>query len=212
MPGPDLVSAAYPLTYPFRKALGLLSNASQANITVRSNAEALLGQGASDTAAALTTKVCTAIPVPVEVGDVISKVTVRSGATPSETLSHAWAAVYSGLSGNEPVLLGQSKDNAALEVKATETVTFTLEKQIEVTAAMAPNGYLYVSVMIVATKVPSLATMAGPATALTKDTTHPWFTGAPISCQTHGSALTTTAPGTIKEGSLQAAVPLVYLV
>jgi hypothetical protein len=206
----DLTGGRYPAANPLWSQFGQQNNIAQGDVPMWTNA--FPGCALSDTAAALTTKVCTAVAVPVPEGVEIKKISVRTGATEVETVSHAFAALYSGLSGTKaPVLLGQSADVTAQVALKTETVTFELEKGVLITNERAPNGFIYVSIMLVATKVPSLATLAPQAVALTKGTTEPWFTGAPIPCQTHGSALTTTAPATITGGSLQAAAPVVFL-
>jgi hypothetical protein len=212
MPG-DLVGGRYPVMYPFAKMLGLQANSSQGNISVRSNVEGPFAlNAAADTGAALTTAVGHAVPVPVEVGDVISKVSVRTGATAAVTPTNSWAALYAGQSGaTAPTLISQTADRLTAAIAATTTFQWTFATPYTVQPADCPNGYIYVSVMVKAGTVPSLATVAVPAAALTADTTHPWFTGAPIWAQSHGSALAATAPATITGGTVLAAAVAVFL-
>ena len=211
MPG-DLVGGRYPLIYAVNAALGLQSNASQANVPVRSNAEYLGLTAAADTAAALTTDQATAVAVPCDPGYVISKVTVRTGATAAGTPTHSFAALYVGSSGaTAPALIKQTADGTSAAIAATTSFQFSLATPYTVQASDVPNGFIYVSISETATTVSSLATVGVPATALTADTTHPWFTGAPIWAQKHGSSLAGVAPATITGGTLVANAPLVFL-
>ena len=201
----DLVRGKYPVTAPFYKVLGNPANATQSNIAARSNVE-VVGLNALTDGTALTTQVATAVAVPVEIGDVISKVTVFVGATGAGTPTNSWAAVYSGIA--TPALLGQSADGASGAINASGAYTFTLATPITVTAANAPQGFIYVSVMVKATTPPTLAS-ATVALAVA----YQWFTNAPLKmgALTHGSSLTTTAPATIASPSAQAVTPIVVL-
>lgn len=202
----DLVRGKYHVTSPFWSAVtGQASNASQVNIAPRSNVE-VTGANALTDGTALTTQVATAVAIPVEIGDVISKVTVFVGATPAGTPTNSFAALYSGIT--VPALLGQSVDGATAAIAASGAFVFTLPAPILVTAANAPYGYIYASVMVKATSVPSLASVT-VATAVS----YKWYTNGPLGlgALAHGSALTTTAPATITGQAAQAVTPIVVL-
>ena len=89
----DLPGGAYPLTYNFRKALGLQGNGAQANLTPRSNVEWFGYADTTDAAASLVTADMTLVAVPVEVGDTFSTVAIAVGNTAAGTPTHQW--VYS---------------------------------------------------------------------------------------------------------------------
>ena len=109
----DLVRGRYPVTSPIWSLVGQLANTTQSDIAARSNGVALGLAGLADTAAALTTQVCTAVAVPVEYGDVISSVTVLVGATAAGTPTNQFAALYSGVA-TTPALMAQSTDGLLL--------------------------------------------------------------------------------------------------
>jgi hypothetical protein len=206
----DLVRGRYNVTNPLWSYVGQAVNGTQSDIAVRSNAAVLGLAGLTDSAAALTTQVCTAVPVPVEYGDVISKVTVVVGATAAGTPTNAFAALYSGIA-TTPALLAQATDISSAAIAASAVFTFTLASSVLVTPANAPFGYIYASIMSKATVVPSLATVSVAAAVAYK-----WgLTGATaplgMGAITHGSALTTTAPATITSPTAQAATPIVFL-
>ena len=194
----------YSATNPLYSYLGQPVNASQSDIAVRTNAT-VLGMQALTDGAALTTQVCTAVPVPVEVGDVITKVSVFVGATAAGTPTNSWAAVYSGVA--VPALLNQSTDGATAVIAASGRFDFTIPATM-VTAANAPQGFWYASVMVKATSVPTLA-----AVTIAAAVAYQWYTTAPLKmgAVTHGSALTATAPATIATPTAQAVTPIVVL-
>ena len=199
-----LVRGGYPVNHALRKYTGGAANASQANIPPRSNQE-WFGPATADTAAALTTAVATSVAVPVEVGDVITRVTVLVGATAAGTPTNAFAALYSGVT--LPALLTQSVSTGAGAIPASNALTFTLAAAVVVSSVNAPNGYLYVSVVAAATAVPSLATVSVSAAVAYKA-----FANAPaFLAATHGSALAGTAPATIVTPTTVSTVPIVYL-
>jgi len=202
----DLVRGRYHVTNPVWSYLGQPVNATQSDIAYRTNAAVTGIAGLADTSAALTTQVCTAVPVPVEYGDVITKISVVVGATAAGTPTNSFAALYSGI--GTPALLAQSTDITTGAIAASAVFTWTLASPILVTPTNAPNGYLYASIMVKATTVPSLATVS-VATAVG----YKFFTNSPVGmgAVTHGSALTGTAPSTIASPSAQAATPIVFL-
>ena len=199
-----LVRGGYPVNHALRKYTGGASNLVQANIPPRSNQE-WLGAPSADTAAALTTAVATSVAVPVEIGDVVSKVTVLTGATAAVAPTNAFGSLFSGLA--VPALLAQSTSQGAAAIPASTALTFTLATPVRVTNVNAPNGYLYVSVVVAATTVPSLATVGVPAAVGYKA-----FANSPLFLAgTHGAALSTTAPATIVTPATVSAAPIVYL-
>lgn len=201
----DLVHGRFPVTYPFAKLTGLASNVSQGNIAVRSNLEWFGLANPTDGALAATGVGC-AVPIPVEYGDVISKITILAGATAEATGTHAFAALYSGLAA--PALLAQSADNTgAAAVAASAAFTFTLATPQAITPANAPNGFVYASIAITATTVPTAAVVSTP-TAIG----YQWFANGPLFlAATHGTALGGTAAATIASPAAKAVAPLVFL-
>jgi hypothetical protein len=204
MSGSDLVSAAYPLTYPFRKLTGNAGQVQQSNRSIRSNMEWTGLANPTDGALAATGVGC-AVPIPVEVGDRLSKVAILIGATAGGTPTHSFAALYSGVA--VPALLGQSKDGAAAAIAESALFGFTLESEVEITEANAPRGFIYASVAITATTVPTAAVVSTPTAIGYK-----WFTNSPLFlAATHGSALAGTAPATIASPAAKAVAPLVFV-
>ena len=199
-----LVRGGYPVNHALRKYTGGASMASQANIPPRSNQE-WFGAPSSDAAAALVTAVATSVAVPVEVGDVITKITVLVGATAAGVPTNAFAAVYSGVA--TPALLQQSISSGAAAINASTALVFTLTAPVVVNYVNAPFGYLYVSIVAAATAVPSLAAATVPAAVGYKA-----FTNSPLFlAATHGSGLTTAAPATIVTPATVSTAPIVYL-
>ena len=200
-----LVKGKYQPTNPLYSALGQTANATQGNLGQRTNATYSGLVAVTDQAAALTTQVCTSVMVPVEIGDVITKITVLVGATAAGTPTNGFAALYSGVT--VPALLGQATDITSNAIAASAAFTYTLAAPQMVTTALAPYGFIYVSVMSKATVVPSLA-----STSLAAAVGYKWFGNSPLFfAATHGSALTNLAPATIVTPTAQTVVPLVFL-
>lgn len=206
----DLVHGKYPLIYSLDKALGMASNVAQSNLSVRSNLEWSGINDITDAAASLVSGKATVVAIPVEVGDVISKVSVLAGATAEATGTHAWAAVYSGVATTAALQGAQSVDvTGAAAIAASGRFDFTLATPVLVTPSNAPNGYLYVAVSVTATTVPSLLSAAVAVAAQ-----YAWFTGSPaFFAATSGSALVGVAPATITLASATAIAtpPAVFL-
>lgn len=200
-----LVRGGYPVNHAIRKFTGNQPNVQQANLAPRTNQE-WLGAATTDSAAGLAAGVATAVAVPVEVGDVIQRVTVLVGATAAGTPTNSYAALYSGVA--VPALLSQSVSGGAVATPAAGAAfTFALSAPVTVTGVNAPNGYLYVSVMVAATTVPSVGSVPIAAALGYKA-----FTNSPLFlAASHGSALTTAAPATITGQTAAAAAPIVYL-
>lgn len=201
----DLVRGRYPVTYPLAKLTGLAPNTAQGNIAVRSNFEWFGLANPTDGALAATGVGC-AVPIPVEVGDTITKISILAGATAEATGTHTFAALYSGIA--VPALLAQSTDNTgAAAVAASARFDYTLASAVSITQAMAPYGFVYASIVVTATTVPTAATVSTP-TAIG----YQWYANGPLFlAATHGSGLTTTAPATIASPSAKAVAPLVFL-
>jgi hypothetical protein len=201
----DLVRGGYPITSPLLTLLGRAANATQGNIAVRSNLSWFGLANPTDGALAATGVAC-AVPIPVEVGDTFTKVSILAGATAEATGTHAWAALYSGIA--TPALLAQSADNTgAAAVVASARFDFTLASAVTVTAANAPNGFIYASIMVAGGTIPTAAVVSTP-TAIG----YQWYSTAPLFlAATHGSSLTATAPATITGQSAKAVAPLVFL-
>lgn len=203
----DLVRGRYNLTNPVWNWLGQPVNATQSDVAVRSNLAFGPGLALTD-GAALATGVMTSVAIPVEYGDVISKVSVLVGATAEATGTHAWAALYSGLA--TPALLAQATDltGATAVGPASGRFDFTLASSQLITPANAPQGFVYASIMVAATTVPTLASYTHAAAVA-----YQWFTNGPLKmgALTSGSSLTTTAPATIASPSAQAVTPVMFL-
>ena len=215
MPGSDLVAARFPTTYPFAKSVGLAALASQANITVRSNAEILGGLGGTADGVLGTTEVGTLVAIPVEVGDVLSKVTVPVGATKGKKVEAGFAALYAAVNAKgkaeEQPLLAQSKSaKLGEEVLAEEPLVFTLEKEVQVTAAMAPLGFLYVVIVLEAETMPTAVGFSTPK-ACQKPLAKIFTTGPVVLAGTVGAGLKTKAEATLGAITSKAVAPLVVL-
>lgn len=201
----DLVSGRYPTSYAFDKLTGKAQNARQGNLAVRSNAEWLGISGMTDGALAATGVGC-AVAVPVEWGDVISRISLLVGATAEATGTHAFAALFSGLA--TPALLSQSPDDTgAASLAASARFTFALQEPQLITPQNAPGGFVYASLAVTASTVPTAATV--PVAAAVD---YQWFPGGPLFLSaTHGTGLGGAAPATIASPSAKAVAPIVFL-
>ena len=159
----DLVRGKYNVTNPMFSAYGQQANATQGNVALRSNAAWGSAFNLTDAAAIVTTGVQGSIPVPVEIGDVITKISFVVGATAGATLTHSFTALYSGVT--TPALLAQSADNVAGDggFTASGVRTFTLASAVTITSAIAPNGFVYASYCVTGTTMPTLASWATAA-------------------------------------------------
>lgn len=150
----DLVGGSYHLYNPIWTALGRPANTNQANIAVRTNLYYLGASTIVDSATAATKKGIFAA-IPVEPGDVISKVSVAVGATEGETITASFTAIYAGLE-KEGLVLGQSTSKAENVVKE-KLWTQELKEKVEITTTNAPFGYIYAGLFIEGTTIPTLA-------------------------------------------------------
>ncbi len=226
--GADLVGAHYPLNFGLDSLYGQARNASQANVPIRSNLEYLgIGGGLTDTAGATAiaaSAVMGVVPIPVDAGTTISKISMLVGATAASYYPGdggiSFAALYQG-SGASPALIGQSTAAASVAFTASTRADFTLTTPYTIgsNANDAPYGYVFAAIMIKATTLPTVITNAGTIAAAAQ---YGWFTNSPgygtwsASSKgqlafTAGSALTTTAPATLIWVANHTVAPLVFL-
>ncbi|GAA2825330.1 hypothetical protein RMN57_13230 [Kitasatospora sp. CM 4170] len=147
---------------------------------------------------ALTTQVMTSVPVYLRRGDVVTSISVRSGATAAGTPTNWWFALYSNAA--TPALLGQTADQLTTAWGATTNKTLALASPVTIQT----DGTYWVGIMVKATTVPSLVGVSTTASAGI-------VTGEKNLAQTSGSALTTTAPATIASPTAAATAPLVII-
>ena len=190
-----LARGHFPNTNPFWKISGSLANVVEANVSARSNLE-YLGYGALADLAIGATGVSLSVPVPVEYGDVISKISVMAGATAEGTGTHSFMALYQG-TGASPALMAQTADDTGAAAIAASTVyTRSLATPQLITPTNAPNGFVYVTINVTAGTVPTLVGCAPAAAAYTLAAFN--ATGAPrFLAATHDSAAGATAPATM---------------
>lgn len=156
----------------------------------------------TDLVASLVTAVMTSVAMPLIAGDVITKMSVISGATALSTPTHAWMALYSPAG----ALLGQSTDVPAQALAANTVLTHTFASVIAIPA----TGVYFAAIMIAATVVPTLIGKQSGAIVAGQLAMNTAF-GFPSLAQNSGSALTTTAPATIASPTNQIVVPYVVL-
>jgi len=151
----------------------------------------------SDTAA-LTTAVMTSVAIPLNVGEKVTNISFKSGATAADTPLNWWFALYSPAG----ALLAQSADQTTTAWAADTLKTLALATAQDITA----TGVYYAAIHVKATATPTLIGRtlgrAGAAAAILS---------SKILAQTSGSALTATAPATITAPTAIAAVPLCIL-
>lgn len=190
-----LVRGHFPVTYPHWKISGGLANVAEPNLPARTNLE-YLGFGNLADLAIGATGVSLSVPVPVEYGDIITKISVMAGATAEATGTHSFMALYAG-TGASPALLAQTADDTGAAAIAASTVyTRSLSTPQLITPANAPNGFVYVTINVTAGTVPTLVGCAPAAAAYTLAAFNagnaPRFLSA-----THDSAAGATAPATM---------------
>lgn len=208
----DLVSGRYGQNAAMAAVIGNLSNAVQSNIPARSNLE-YLGLSTLTDGVTAATGVAVAVPVPVDAGTVISKVTIIVGATAASTPTHGAAGIYAG-TGAAPAILASSADTLTGVIAASAAFAYTLSSPYLVKPADVPNGFLYASVFGAGTAVQTAAAVATPTAV-----GYQWFTSTstPVGSSplflsaTHGSSLTTAMPTTIASPSAKAVAPIVIL-
>ena len=149
-------------------------------VTIRSNMEINTISGpAVDTAGAsvAASGVMVAVPVPVDVGMTVSRVSFLVGATAASTPTHSFGAIYSGTTVASPPLIGQSTDGSTAAVAASTRFDFNLTTPTVITSAMAPSGYIWAAFGNTATTtLPSILTLPCGAAA----GQYRWFTNTPL--------------------------------
>jgi hypothetical protein len=202
----DIVSGRYPAYDPIWLITGKRNNETQADVPVRTNLSLFKYSTVEDGALAATKVGCLAA-VPVQEGDVISSVTYLIGATPGQTVSAGFVALYTGKAAG--ALLAQSKsENYNEALKASEAYKFTLEKSVLITSENAPKGFIYVVLALVSAVAIPTAVCSGVPKACQQE----WFTGGPeVLGGTVGTGLGTTAEATLGTVTSKANAPLVFL-
>lgn len=145
---------------------------------------------------ALTTEVMTSVPVYLHAGDVITNISVRSGATAANTPTNYWVALYSKAA--TPALMAQSADQTSTAWAANTTKTLALAAAQTITE----SGVYWVGIMVKATAVPTLLGCVAAAAIVT---------GERNLSQSSGSSLAATAPATITSATAKQFVPYVVL-
>lgn len=185
----DLVGGNYPVKSPD----WLLAGGAHGSQIPRANMSRW--DTVSDTAA-LTTQVMTACAVPLQAGDVITKVAFKVGGTAAVTPTNWWVALYDP-NGN---LLQQSADQLTAAIAADATIDLALAAAVGISAP----GIYFAAIMVKAGTVP---TLLGATLARAAASTGVFAADKPLS-RTSGSGLTTTAPATIATPTAIAAIPL----
>lgn len=145
---------------------------------------------------ALATGVMTSVPIKLFAGDVITNISVRSGATAAGTPTNYWLALYS--SASTPALLAQTADQTSTAWAANTTKTLALSAA----QTISTTGIYWVGIMVTATTPPTLlGNVVAPAIV----------TGARNLSQSSGSSLTATAPATIASPTAKQFCPYVVL-
>ncbi len=199
-----LTRGHYPQTNPNWMLSGDATNIANPTIPVRSNLEYTGLANPTDGALAGTGVACF-VPIPVEPGTVISKISLVIGATAGGTITNQFCAIYSGIA--TPALIGQSTDTTSAAIAASGLATWTLTAAQQITTAQAPQGFIYAGIAVTATTVPTALTVSIPTAVGYK-----WFTGGPLFLSaTAGSALAGTAAATIASPAAKAVAPIIFL-
>lgn len=187
--------------------IGQLAQVDNPGVPARSNLGYLGVSGHTDGALAATGVGCV-IPIPVVIGDYISRVSVPIGATAGATLTHQFAALYgSQTAPATAVPLAQSVDTTNAAIAALTLATWTLSAPVRVTTVNAPNGFLYAVVAITGTTIPTALGITVPTA-----TAYSWLaTMPPFFAATAGSALAGTAASPLGAVTAKAFVPYVIL-
>lgn len=201
----DLVSGRFPQSGV--PVLWYGTNTVNASYPARTNAE-YLGLTLKDTSIA-TTGVLTAVPVPWDGGEVVTSISILTGATACSLPTHAFAAIYT--SASTPALIAQSTDSTSVTAFAASTVyTIKLTNPTQVTPAQCAGGYIWAGFSITSTTQPTVSsgTSATAAFASTSAIT----TGAPLyMALTAGTSLAGSAAATIASPSAKADPPIVWV-
>lgn len=203
---------AIPATQGIQSLYGDSGDSGQPGTPIRTNLEIPVFSGPIvDTAGATVpgSGVFVAVPVPVDVGMLVSTVSFCVGNTAASTPTHSFGAVYSGTTVASPPLIGQSTDGTTAAMAALTRFDFTLATPFTVTQAQAPNGWIWAGYSVTATTtVPSVLTVpCGAAVGQYR-----WFSNSPLYfSQTSGSALAGTAGSTLVNASTLTVAPIVFV-
>jgi hypothetical protein len=204
----DLPGGRWPQYNPLDRMLGQFSNATQGNIAARSNLYYTSLNLLTDQATAATKK-GVFVPIPVEYGDVISKVSVLVGATEGKTGVESFVALYGGASKpkGKGLLLAQSKV-AKAAIKPSLALTTELEKSVYISSTNAPFGYVWAGLTVEATTIETLVGFACKT-----GVQYEWFTGAPeaFAVELEQKGAGEAATEITIEGKATEKVPLVFL-
>ena len=156
-----LTKGIYPQHSIADAVLGNFRNKVQPNVPVFSNLNNPgMGTLVDETAGLVTAKNI-AVPIAVDYGVEISQVSFLTGATAESTGSHLNVSLWSGIA--VPLNLGQSTDiTGATYVGTSSQYTLSLSTPVLITPTVAPNGFIYASIGITATGVPSVVGAAIP--------------------------------------------------
>ena len=144
------------------------------------------------------TGVCLAVGVPFQFGEVVRTITFIVGATAAGTPTAGFAALYTPAG----ALLAQTADFGSTARAANTGYAVTLAT----TQTISTPGLYYVSISFTATTVPTLRGISIGNAAVGGNL----GLSAAVLCQTHGSAVGATAPGTIATPTTASVIP--YLV
>jgi hypothetical protein len=147
--------------------------------------------------AALTTQVMLSVALFLEVGETVTNLSFKSGATAAVTPTNWWFALYDTAA--TPAKLAQTADQLTAAWAANTTKTVALTAPVKV----SKTGIYYAAVMVKATTTPSLigaSVFLGGSVGV--------LSGAKVLAQTSGSALVATAPATIATPTAVGTVPI----
>jgi hypothetical protein len=147
------------------------------------------------------------VAIPVQEGDVISKVTALIGAKEGKTAPFWFFALYSGTTTKtEAKLLGQTTVSEAAQ-KPSLPLTASMEKPVLITSVNAPNGYIFAGLISEITTVCSQVGVEIP-TACQKE----WFPGCPEVLSTEVEQKEkSVAAATVKTETASTKVPFIFL-
>src|SRR5690242_21703503 len=106
----DLASGRYPESFPLWNLLGQPTNVANSSYPARTNLENPLCTGPATDTSLGTSGVMQAVPIPIDPGTTVTKVSILVGATAASTPTHSFAALYSGTNVAAPPLIVQSTD------------------------------------------------------------------------------------------------------
>ncbi len=227
--GPDLVSAGYPISNALTALMGGNGNLAQPNVPIKTNWSWLLGN-LSDVAfgsAQAGAGSVYSMAVPVSPGDVITRISLLTGAagsTPSGSVTNLWAALYTGTgsapgtTGVSPSLIasgppGSVGNGAAgsFGIGLLTRLDFTLSSPVTITSAQAPFGYVYASYSLTtpagSPAASSLVSLSEASVAM-----YPWYSTSPFStCFTSNAAAGSAVPLTLGTATRFVNPPVVLL-